>query len=94
MPRLSLMTLLVGDERKIKQALLNLLSNAVKFTPEGGRISLTAGIKDASVEIAVSDTGVGIAPGDQEAIFDGKRGDDGRQDGVFSPAGRVRLPRA
>ena len=34
----------MGDERKIKQAALNLLSNAVKFTPEGGRITLAAGL--------------------------------------------------
>ena len=61
---------LVGDERKIKQVLLNLLSNAVKFTPEGGRISLTAVLTDGSVEVSVSDTGIGIAPEDQEAIFE------------------------
>src|SRR5438128_8535001 len=50
----------VGDERKIKQVLLNLLSNAVKFTPEGGRIGIDARQTDGSVEISVSDTGVGI----------------------------------
>jgi signal transduction histidine kinase len=61
---------LVGDERKIKQVLLNLLSNAVKFTPEGGRISLKAALTDRSVEISVSDTGIGIAPEDQAAIFE------------------------
>src|SRR5260370_13250948 len=60
----------VGDERKVKQVLLNLLSNAVKFTPEGGRISLQAGRKDGLVEIAVTDTGIGIAPEDQAAIFE------------------------
>ncbi len=61
---------LVGDERKIKQVLLNLLSNAVKFTPEGGRISLRAALADGSVEVSVSDTGIGIAPEDQDAIFE------------------------
>jgi signal transduction histidine kinase len=60
----------VGDERKVKQVLLNLLSNAVKFTPEGGRISLKARQTDGLVEIAVTDTGVGIAPEDQAAIFE------------------------
>jgi GAF domain-containing protein len=59
----------VGDERKIRQVLLNLLSNAVKFTPEGGRISIRAVPADGGVEISVSDTGIGIAPEDQEAIF-------------------------
>ncbi len=60
----------VGDERKIKQILLNLLSNAVKFTPEGGRVSVKAMPADGSVEISITDTGIGIAPGDQEAIFE------------------------
>jgi len=61
---------LVGDERKIRQVVLNLLSNAVKFTPEGGRIEVRAAQADGAVEVSVSDTGIGIAPGDQEAIFE------------------------
>jgi signal transduction histidine kinase len=61
---------LVGDERKVKQVLLNLLSNAVKFTPEGGRMSLKAVLTNGLVEISVSDTGIGIAPEDQAAIFE------------------------
>jgi GAF domain-containing protein len=60
----------VGDERKIKQILLNLLSNAVKFTPEGGRIGIKARQVDGSVEISVSDTGIGISPEDQAKIFE------------------------
>jgi signal transduction histidine kinase len=60
----------MGDERKIKQVLLNLLSNAVKFTPEGGRIGIKARQADGSVEISVSDTGIGIAPEDQPKIFE------------------------
>ena len=59
-----------GDERKIKQVLLNLLSNAIKFTPEGGRVGVRAEPVDEYVEVAVSDTGVGIAPADQEAVFE------------------------
>jgi two-component system, NtrC family, sensor kinase len=61
---------IVGDERKIKQILLNLLSNAVKFTPEGGRIGIRARQADGSVEVSVSDTGIGIAPEDQPKIFE------------------------
>jgi GAF domain-containing protein len=61
---------IVGDERKIKQILLNLLSNAVKFTPEGGRINIDAKQADGSVEISVSDTGVGIAAEDQPKVFE------------------------
>ena len=59
-----------GDERKIKQVLLNLLSNALKFTPEGGRVEVRAGMVDGTAEISVTDTGVGIAPEDQGAIFE------------------------
>ena len=61
---------IVADERKMKQILLNLLSNAVKFTPEGGRVGLTATADRDLITIAVSDTGIGIAPEDQAAIFE------------------------
>jgi signal transduction histidine kinase len=61
---------IVADERKVKQILVNLLSNAVKFTPEGGRVGLTATPADGVLTIAVTDTGVGIAPEDQAAIFE------------------------
>jgi signal transduction histidine kinase len=59
-----------GDQRKIKQVLLNLLSNAVKFTPEGGRVEVHAQRLDGNVEIAVTDTGIGIAEEDQDAVFE------------------------
>jgi GAF domain-containing protein len=59
-----------ADERKIRQVVLNLLSNAIKFTPEGGRVEVTAVPKDGCVEVSVSDTGVGIAPEDQEKVFE------------------------
>jgi signal transduction histidine kinase len=59
-----------GDERKIKQILLNLLSNAVKFTPEGGRVDVDAVMVDGAVIVSVKDSGIGIAKGDQEAIFE------------------------
>jgi len=59
-----------ADERKIRQVLLNLLSNAIKFTPEGGRIEVEAKPVNGSIEVSVSDTGVGIAPEDQEAVFE------------------------
>ena len=59
-----------ADERKIRQVVLNVLSNAIKFTPEGGRIEVAAVPRDEFVEVSVSDTGVGIAPEDQEAVFE------------------------
>jgi len=59
-----------ADERKVRQVVLNLLSNAIKLTPEGGRIEVRAVPMDGSVEVSVSDTGVGIAAEDQEEIFE------------------------
>jgi signal transduction histidine kinase len=59
-----------ADERKFKQIMLNLLSNAVKFTPEGGRVGVNAQLNGQGVEIAVTDSGMGIAAADQETIFE------------------------
>jgi signal transduction histidine kinase len=59
-----------ADPRKVKQVLLNLLSNAVKFTAEGGRIEVRAALVDGTLEVSVTDTGTGIAPEDQEAVFE------------------------
>ena len=59
-----------ADERKLKQILLNLLSNAVKFTPDGGRVGVRAAMAGGTLEVAVSDTGIGIAPADQPLVFD------------------------
>jgi signal transduction histidine kinase len=59
-----------ADERRIQQVLFNLLSNAVKFTPAGGRIDVTAGRVGGEVEVAVTDTGPGIARDDRERIFE------------------------
>jgi len=61
---------LQADERKVKQILLNLLSNAVKFTPEGGKVDVSARKFDGKIEIAVRDTGVGISADDQAKLFE------------------------
>jgi signal transduction histidine kinase/DNA-binding response OmpR family regulator len=61
---------LEADEGKLRQVLYNLLSNAIKFTPDGGRITVTASRVEDRVHISVADTGLGIAPEDQERIFD------------------------
>jgi signal transduction histidine kinase len=62
---------LIQDQAKVQQILSNLLSNAIKFTPEGGRITITAR-RDAAQNLVmvVADTGVGIAEEDQRAVFE------------------------
>lgn len=63
--------LLVQDAGKIQQILYNLLSNAVKFTPEGGRVQLSARrAGESALALVVEDTGVGIPLEDQETIFE------------------------
>jgi len=61
---------ITADERKFKQIVLNLLSNAVKFTPDKGRIDVSARREDDNIVVAVHDTGIGIAPEDQAAVFE------------------------
>jgi signal transduction histidine kinase len=62
-----------ADERKLKQIVINLLTNAVKFTPDGGSVDLIARREPGRVVIAVRDTGIGIAPQDQAAVFEAFR---------------------
>jgi signal transduction histidine kinase len=59
-----------ADARKLKQIVVNLLTNAVKFTPAGGRVTASAGRRDGDILFSVTDTGVGIARGDQARIFE------------------------
>lgn len=59
------------DQSKIQQILTNLLSNAIKFTPDGGVITVQAGLaSDQNFFLSVSDTGVGIPESDFEIIFE------------------------
>ncbi|MGA2867538.1 MAG: MASE1 domain-containing protein [Verrucomicrobiota bacterium] len=70
---------LFADEAKFKQIMYNLLSNAIKFTPDGGKVQVTATIPTATgtnsnpaeqfLQVAVTDTGIGIAANDQERVF-------------------------
>jgi two-component system CheB/CheR fusion protein len=60
-----------ADELRVKEIIYNLLSNAVKFTPEGGRIGMSAHKADGEIQIIVWDTGVGIAPENLSKIFEG-----------------------
>jgi signal transduction histidine kinase len=58
------------DEYRLRQILNNLLSNAIKFTPEGGRIKVSARKDNGFLVLQVSDTGVGISEEDQQVIFE------------------------
>lgn len=62
--------LLRQDAGKIRQILYNLLSNAIKFTPEGGRVTLSARAEGRTAVLEVADTGIGIAPEERESIFE------------------------
>jgi signal transduction histidine kinase len=59
-----------ADAGKLRQMLLNLVSNAVKFTPEGGHVTIGAQRLADTVEISVSDTGIGIAQSEFEHLFE------------------------
>jgi signal transduction histidine kinase len=59
-----------GDERRLQQVVFNLLSNAVKFTPARGSVAVETARRDGEVRVSVTDTGPGIAPNDQERIFE------------------------
>lgn len=58
------------DPDRLQQILLNLLSNAIKFTPPGGKVTVTCGVKGNRMEVKVSDTGVGIPVDKLEQIFE------------------------
>lgn len=59
---------IVGDLRRTKQIVSNLMSNALKYT-DAGSVTLAVSERDGGVEVAVSDTGIGIAPEDLERLF-------------------------
>lgn len=61
---------IIGDEQRIKQALLNLVRNAITFTPKGGTITLSAANSKNAIQLMVTDTGIGIPKEEQEKIFE------------------------
>ena len=58
-----------GDERRLTQVLLNLVGNAIKFT-DAGQVGISVALADGRFDLAVSDTGPGIAAADQARIFE------------------------
>lgn len=77
----------IADARKLRQALANLVSNAVKFSPHGGEVLVEVGREPGKLRYAVYDQGPGVAPAEQERIFEplhhaaAHGGDDARQPG-------------
>jgi PAS domain S-box-containing protein len=65
-----LLPLVRADKVRLRQIVLNLLSNALNYTPEGGRITLRASQKDASLVVEVEDNGPGIAEEKQQHMFE------------------------
>ncbi len=60
----------MADENKLSRVISNLLSNALKFTPKEGRIIVSAADRKQSVQVAIQDTGEGIAPDELEKVFE------------------------
>jgi len=62
--------LIFADPERLYQAIKNILSNAIKYTPDNGKISVDGRTLPGFIEIIISDTGIGIAPEDQDIIFE------------------------
>jgi PAS domain S-box-containing protein len=61
---------LQGDRDKLMLALHNLVANALKYTPDGGQVTVNVETADGQLMVAVADSGIGIAPDDQQKIFE------------------------
>ena len=59
----------VGNPDRLRQVIGNLLSNAIKYSPQGGRVDVTAALQGDTVRVEVHDDGIGIPPGQQARIF-------------------------
>jgi signal transduction histidine kinase len=80
--------LVLGDSRRLMQVILNLLSNAVKFTPEGGRVTVSATVDDfGDVLVAVEDNGIGIPPSEIDNVMAPFRQVEGYLSGKYAGTG-------
>ncbi|MDB5326530.1 MAG: hypothetical protein JWM57_2099 [Phycisphaerales bacterium] len=61
---------LTADKDKLAIALHNLIGNALKYTPKGGKVVVKVDVRDGQLAVDVTDNGIGIAPAEQEKIFD------------------------
>ena len=66
----SLLPSITGDRGRLEQVMMNVVGNAIKYTPDGGTITVDAGMTTKSVWMEVSDTGIGIPSKDRDRIFD------------------------
>ena len=62
--------MVMGDRNRLEQVMMNVVGNSIKYTPDGGTITVDAGVRGKNVWIEVSDTGIGIPQKDRERIFD------------------------
>ena len=62
--------MIVGDQGRLEQVMMNVIGNSIKYTPDGGRIQVSAGSTEHQVWMEVSDTGIGIPKQDWNRIFD------------------------
>jgi two-component system phosphate regulon sensor histidine kinase PhoR len=60
---------ILGSAARLRQVVANLVDNAIKYTPAGGDVRVLLYRRDQQVVVEVTDTGVGIAPQDQEQLF-------------------------
>jgi CheY-like chemotaxis protein/two-component sensor histidine kinase len=77
----------LGDVRRLEQVFFNLVGNAVKFTDDGGRVDVEIDALDDTVEVRVSDTGVGIDPSFLPHVFDRFRQADSTTNRVYGGVG-------
>lgn len=59
-----------GDEQRLEQVISNLLSNAIKYSPKGGKIAISGRVAGNSVQVSVSDEGIGLSPEQKDLIFE------------------------